>query len=214
MDKCVMPNKPVESVVQQESRDKFEKWFGEPLWDGFQRDHTGIYYSREARRAWEIWQAALESSVPRQETAAPCGEFVCSVIAGASWIECGLPKGHEGEHRGKGTCFKHGEYFGEIGAFPQCPKWPECIGEAGSNTREELRLAAEDVVANIACATQWEELRDEEHDTYRTMVLNVKSGLERYEASLHTRAEAAEQRNIQLTEELNCWRNKGSGVRR
>lgn len=35
---------------------------------------------------------------------------------------CVLPKGHEGEHKRGGNCFKHGEYVGE-----ECPKWPGCI---------------------------------------------------------------------------------------
>jgi hypothetical protein len=41
-----------------ESRERFEEVFGSPLFDGFKRDWTGMYYSREARRAWEIWQMA------------------------------------------------------------------------------------------------------------------------------------------------------------
>jgi hypothetical protein len=55
-----------------------------------------------------------------------CGEHVITVIAGASWISCALDKGHEEGHRGKGNCFRHGEYFGDVGAFPQCPQWPTC----------------------------------------------------------------------------------------
>jgi hypothetical protein len=56
-----------------------------------------------------------------------CGEHVITVIAGASWISCALDKGHEGGHRGKGNCFRHGEYFGDVGVFPLCPQWPTCI---------------------------------------------------------------------------------------
>jgi len=51
-----------------------------------------------------------------------CGEPAGHLIAGASWFACVLPKGHAGEHRRGGNCFKHGEYVGD-----QCPKWPACI---------------------------------------------------------------------------------------
>ena len=56
------------------SRERFEKWFGEPLLDGFKQDHTGMYYSREARRAWEIWQAA------EKDTREQCSQEVTELI--------------------------------------------------------------------------------------------------------------------------------------
>jgi hypothetical protein len=65
-----------------------------------------------------------------------CGEHVITVIAGASWISCALDKGHEGGHRGKGNCFRHGQYFGDVGAFPQCPQWPTC---SQNLTADELK---------------------------------------------------------------------------
>jgi hypothetical protein len=65
-----------------------------------------------------------------------CGEHVITLIAGASWISCALDKGHEGGHRGKGDCFRHGEYFGDVGAFPQCPQYPTCIQNL---TADELK---------------------------------------------------------------------------
>lgn len=35
---------------------------------------------------------------------------------------CALPKGHEGEHKQGGNCFKHGRYIGA-----KCPHWPDCV---------------------------------------------------------------------------------------
>lgn len=55
-----------------------------------------------------------------------CGAPAASLIPrwGMSFA-CVLPKGHEGEHRQGGTCFKHGEYVGD-----KCPQWPNCIPNA------------------------------------------------------------------------------------
>lgn len=71
-----------------------------------------------------------ERAAPSSPTApAPCGEVVTHLIAGASWYPCALPKGHEGGHRAAGSCVAHGDYLGEVGAPPQCPKWPACVKE-------------------------------------------------------------------------------------
>jgi hypothetical protein len=43
---------------QDKAREQFEQWFGPPGIDyDFERDSSGMYYSRQARRAWEIWEA-------------------------------------------------------------------------------------------------------------------------------------------------------------
>ena len=63
---------------------------------------------------------------------------------------------------------------------PSCQQ--ETSASAPDRAEERARALddeAERIVSNCACATQWDELRDEEHDTYRTMVLNVRSGLQR-----------------------------------
>ena len=61
-----------------------------------------------------------------------CGQPAASFIPrwGMSFACC-LPKGHEGEHKRGGTCFKHGEYIGE-----QCSKWPDCIQNTAPTVKE------------------------------------------------------------------------------
>jgi hypothetical protein len=58
-----------------------------------------------------------------------CGEYAASFIPRwGTYFSCVLPKGHEGEHRAGGECFKHGKYVMEhFGETPKCPKWPDCI---------------------------------------------------------------------------------------
>jgi hypothetical protein len=64
-----------------------------------------------------------------------CGEPAGHLIAGASWFACVLAKGHEGEHRRGGNCFKHGEYVGN-----ECPRWPDCIPQPDSAAVARARL--------------------------------------------------------------------------
>lgn len=78
---------------------------------------------------------ALPATVSRG-TAEKCGAPAASLIPrwGMSFA-CVLPKGHEGEHRQGGTCFKHGEYVGD-----KCPQWPRCIPNAISNPAEPTEI--------------------------------------------------------------------------
>lgn len=69
--------------------------------------------------------------LPAPPPAEKCGEHVQDLIAGASYYECALPKGHSGGHRAEGECKVHGHYFGEEGAVPQCPRWPDVPAEKG-----------------------------------------------------------------------------------
>ena len=69
----------------------------------------------------------LKSEPVGQDEPEKCGEFVASLIAGASWFPCARPKHHDGGHRAAGTCVLHGAYLGMEGQPPQCPKWPECV---------------------------------------------------------------------------------------
>ena len=68
------------------------------------------------------WREFAQPS-PAQTDEEACGQPAASFIPrwGMSFA-CALPKGHKGEHRQGGNCFKHGRYVGE-----QCPKWPDCI---------------------------------------------------------------------------------------
>lgn len=69
----------------------------------------------------DTW-SSTQLFTPAPSPAPKCGKPAESMIPrwGMSWA-CMLEPGHEGDCRGGGNCFKHGEYVG-----PQCPQWPDC----------------------------------------------------------------------------------------
>ena len=94
-------------------------------------------------------EAAHPSPAPEAATDELCRECVIHFIAReGSFFPCALEKHHIAVgHRAAGNCFKHGPYLGEIGAVPQCPKWPDCIpvpqpAPVASEFTDEERLMA------------------------------------------------------------------------
>lgn len=68
-----------------------------------------------------------------------CGEPTASFIPRwGMYFLCVLPKGHEGEHKRGGICFKHGEYVGE-----KCPQWPDCSTAVSTENSAPVSAPAE-----------------------------------------------------------------------
>ena len=90
----------------------------------------GVPISQEFANFIESVGNVVEALRGSASPSARCGEPAGSLIAGASWFACVLPKGHAPDtsiqnvngHRRGGNCFAHGEYVGN-----ECPKWPNCI---------------------------------------------------------------------------------------
>lgn len=94
-----------------------------------------------------------------------CGERAEPLIPrwGQYWA-CVLPKGHEGEHRGGGNCFTHGEYVGVKGCpvcfprgaeqgLPRFPYWEETYElhkREGIMMGEALQRVVEKALARAA----------------------------------------------------------------
>ena len=92
----------------------------------------------------ELTEPMLNTYVARRAAAqaldGKCHERAELISAGLSPVfrACVLPKGHTGEHRGGGNCFRHGEYVGN-----QCPQWPDCISNFAAQAPEEAKRIRE-----------------------------------------------------------------------
>ena len=69
-----------------------------------------------------IDQDEYEKDMTQPMTPVTCGKPAFPHIAGSSYYSCVLVPGHKGDCKPGGTCFTHGEYVGEAGKAPFCPK--------------------------------------------------------------------------------------------
>lgn len=110
-----------------------ESWFeGHPR-RVIEEELAAQWIKAQARIA-ALEQQLAEAREPKYEV---CGATAEPIIRRWGWSQvCDLEKGHEGQHRGGGNCFRHGRYIGT-----QCPHWPTCAKSAVVLTKESADRA-------------------------------------------------------------------------
>lgn len=134
---CASRERAAEEVVCKEVADVLRKMGASKLAERIDNLLPNGALARVVQQALEVERERYANLVPA--CGEKCGAPAASLIPrwGMSFA-CVLPKGHEGEHRQGGNCFKHGEYVGD-----KCPQWPRCIPNAASNPDGLLELARE-----------------------------------------------------------------------